>query len=212
MVNFLKFSLVIGMGLTPLWMYRVSKTTWSAKTKKIIILLCLISYSVYSAYLVSISNADQYSLYAVRIAVIIYWLWVLYWFFFTIPRRKHQFFKKWNLEANEQKIMDEYVRLAGLWDEAVRSGNPRSANKYNKSLTNLTNEVKENELVFKKVLSKLLEHSEPSVRLFAAADSLKTETNLPAAEKVLNEISTIVGNEVINKMAKILLEERKGKS
>jgi hypothetical protein len=108
-----------------------------------------------------------------------------------------------------QDFQSDIERFATAWGEALKIGNHKVANKLNNKLTKIAKEFKGDKTLGESVLTPLLKHPNPSVRLIAAVHALDQEVSSKDAEKALTEIANDPNIRVIRLTAKILLTKNR---
>ncbi len=113
--------------------------------------------------------------------------------------------------ATIQSIQTDIEALATSWGEALKIGDRRTANRLNSAITRIANKFKRDRSLGEAVLTPLLKHPVPSVRLFASIHSLDLEINIQEAEDVLARVASDPNIHVVQLMAQINLQKRNEK-
>jgi len=92
---------------------------------------------------------------------------------------------------NSDEICFEFVRLCGMLDyENTNSKGIRRHNKAMHGLRRLSERIVEENADVKEIFLRLLEHSDPQVRLSAATNALRFNLCSKRAEEVLKQLTT----------------------
>jgi hypothetical protein len=100
-----------------------------------------------------------------------------------------------------ETLKDEYQQSAINWGSAILKGDSKSANRIHNRLNKMSSKLKKNESDYKLLLSGLIEHPEPSVRLVASIDALYSGINLQESETALNKLISDPNIGVLSLMA-----------
>ena len=112
-----------------------------------------------------------------------------------------------------QEIQKELIDLANAWGEAFSTGDHRTANKKNSAIAKIAKRFNNDKNLGEAILTPLLIHPSPSVRLMASVYTLELGVHIQEAEAVLTSIATDSNLRLIPMMAKINLSQwnkRKG--
>ncbi len=117
--------------------------------------------------------------------------------------------KKRNLENNEE-IQNEIINHAIIWASELNQGNDKKANRHNTKIYQIISIFKEDKDKSKEILIPLLQHHDPSVRLFASIYALYQEIEIDRSVKILENLANDQNARGISLMAYInLIEWRK---
>lgn len=104
-----------------------------------------------------------------------------------------------------QELQNKLIELATSWGEAFTTGDHRKANKQNSAITKVAQKFKKDKNIGEAVLTPLLAHPNPAVRLLASVHALDQNIQVQEAEAVLTNIAADSNIRLIPLMAQINL-------
>lgn len=101
----------------------------------------------------------------------------------------------------------KYTDAANLHGEASKEGNYQLANKQYRILAKMYKQLEKDRIQAEKIIEKLFEHTNPSVRIWAAADAINLGILGVRAKSILQQISEDHSIGVLRLSAEMTLKE-----
>jgi len=106
-----------------------------------------------------------------------------------------------------QDFQKDIEELAISWGEALKTGDHRTANRQNNTITGIAKKFKKDKDLSASILAPLLQHPNPSVRLLASVHALDQGIHIQEAENTLIDVANDPNIHVIQVMAQINLSQ-----